>query len=97
MLRPAIISAGRSFPADKQAQMYLPVSAVCSIIALKGGVNSMKSDKELTIEVVISFMDGWNSRGGTAPLTADNVNNLIKSVYKTISELPVKNQTSEEG
>lgn len=57
----------------------------------------MKSDKELTIEVVISFMDGWNSRGGTAPLTADNVNNLIKSVYKTISELPVKNQTSEEG
>lgn len=57
----------------------------------------MKSDKELAIEVVVSFMEGWNSRSGTAPLTADNVSNLIKSVYKTISELPVKNQTSEEG
>ena len=72
------------------------VSAVCGIMELKGG-NSMKSDKELAIEVAISFMNGWNSRNGTAPLTSDNVNNLIKSVYKTISELPVKNQTSEEG
>ena len=49
-----------------------------------------KSDKELTIDVVNTFIEAWFSRptATAVALQADAVTDLIQQVHKTISSLP---------
>ena len=46
-----------------------------------------KTDKELTVEVVNTFVEAWNGKSNTNALNADNLVDLIKCVYNTIHSL----------
>lgn len=46
-----------------------------------------KTNKELTVDVVNTFIQSWNAKSGTSPLKADDVTDLIKCVYNTINSL----------
>ena len=46
-----------------------------------------KTDKELTIDVVNTFIQSWNAKDGTCALKADDVIDLIKCVYQEIHSL----------
>jgi hypothetical protein len=61
----------------------------------KGGV-IMKSDKELTIEVVTVFIESWNSRNGTKAMQPDDVFDFIKAVYSIISSLTSNDPDADE-
>jgi predicted transcriptional regulator len=47
-----------------------------------------KTDKELTAEIVNTYVSSWNGAHNTQPIKTDVLLNIIKSVHKTISELP---------
>lgn len=47
-----------------------------------------KSDKELTVDVVNTFIQSWNAKNSTVALNSDDVVNMIGAVYKTIHSLP---------
>ena len=47
----------------------------------------MKSDKELTVEIVNNFVSSWNNNPKTAPMKSADLIDLIKSVYETIYAL----------
>lgn len=46
-----------------------------------------KSDKELTAEIVCSFLDAWGTQSNCVPVKQDQLPSLIKDVYNTISKL----------
>lgn len=48
----------------------------------------VKTDKELTVEVVNNFVNSWNARSNTTALQSSDLKDLIKTVYKTIKDLP---------
>ena len=52
-----------------------------------------KTDKELTAEIVNNYVASWNGAGNTQPIKTDTLLGIIKSVHKTIRELP---ETSEK-
>jgi len=45
-----------------------------------------KTDKELTTEIVCSFLNAWSGPNKT-PSTLDEMSDLIQTVYKAVSEL----------
>lgn len=47
-----------------------------------------KTDKELTIELLSAYITSWNSKGSTQAINFDDLQNLIKTTYKTIHDLP---------
>jgi hypothetical protein len=47
-----------------------------------------KTDKELTIEVVQTFIESLHAKQGTSPLNGTQVMDLIKSIHSTIQNLP---------
>lgn len=51
-----------------------------------------KNDKELTVEVVTSFLQSWFSSPRTAPVKIEDVNAMITSVYTTIHSLPTDHE-----
>jgi len=46
-----------------------------------------KTDKELTVEVVNTFVTAWFSKSSNASLKGDTLPELIKDVYTTIANL----------
>lgn len=46
-----------------------------------------KTDKELTVEVVNTFVTAWFSKSTTKSLSGDDLTRLIEDVHKTISTL----------
>lgn len=46
-----------------------------------------KTDKELTAEIVISYVESWNARSGTTVLKTDDLIDLITAVYNTVHSL----------
>ena len=46
-----------------------------------------KTDKELTVEVVNTFVSSWFSKSNTSALTGAALVSLIEDVYQTISSL----------
>ena len=53
----------------------------------KGDRHMSKTDKELTAEITVAYIEGWFQRSQTAPLQGNDVCNFIKSVYKTIHSI----------
>ena len=51
------------------------------------GVIMSKTDKELTVEVVCSYMHAWGTQHNCIPVKHAELPGLIKDVYKTISDL----------
>lgn len=49
-----------------------------------------KSDKELTTEIVIAFINSWNAKEITSALQPENIPDLINTVYSTIHALDDK-------
>ncbi len=47
-----------------------------------------KTDKELTIEVVNTFIASWNNSPKTNAINSPQLIDLIKTVHKTIQDLP---------
>lgn len=47
-----------------------------------------KTDKELTAEIVIAYVQSWNGARGTNALQPSNLVNLIQGVYETLRSLP---------
>ena len=47
-----------------------------------------KTDKELTTEIVNTFVSSWNSKNNTQVLNSKHLIDLIQTVHKTIRELP---------
>lgn len=45
-----------------------------------------KSDKELTVEVVTSYLDAWSGQNKVPP-KQNELPNLIQMIYKTIHNL----------
>lgn len=46
-----------------------------------------KTDKELTAEIVCTFIESWHAKQGTSALKIDDVQDMIKCVYTTIHSL----------
>ena len=46
-----------------------------------------KSDKELTAEIVCSYMHAWGTQSNCIPVKQDQLPTLIQDVYNTISKL----------
>lgn len=46
-----------------------------------------KTDKELTVEVVNTFVASWNAKNSTNAMKGDDVIDLINNVYETIQSL----------
>ncbi|HHV13220.1 MAG TPA: MucR family transcriptional regulator [Clostridiales bacterium] len=46
-----------------------------------------KSDKELTAEIICSYIHAWGSQSNCVPVKSSELPNLIKTVYSTIVEL----------
>lgn len=46
-----------------------------------------KTDKELTAEIVCSYMNAWGTQNNCIPVKQDQLPSLIKDVYNTISQL----------
>lgn len=46
-----------------------------------------KTDKELTIEVVNTFIQSWQAKSNTTPLKANDIKDLINTVYNTVHSL----------
>ncbi|SPT99128.1 Uncharacterised protein [Lysinibacillus capsici] len=51
-----------------------------------------KTDKELTAEIVSTYVTSWNGNGKTSPVNFTELTDLIKSVHKTLRELPETNE-----
>lgn len=51
-----------------------------------------KSDKELTVEVVNTFVQSWNDKNNTSALSVENVTDLIKAVHSTVKNLNVSDK-----
>jgi len=47
-----------------------------------------KTDKELTTEIVTSYIESWNARNTANPINKPQLIDLIQTVYKTIQDLP---------
>ena len=47
-----------------------------------------KTDKELTVELVNNYVNSWNAADRTNPIKTDLFIQIIKTVHKTIQELP---------
>ena len=47
-----------------------------------------KTDKELTSEIVCTFIQVWSQRPSNASVNTNDLLDLIKNVYKVVSELP---------
>ncbi|HBL85263.1 MAG: hypothetical protein A2Y17_03450 [Clostridiales bacterium GWF2_38_85] len=54
-----------------------------------------KSNKELTIEVVNSFMQSWSIKNNTLAIQSDQLIELIKKVNRTICNLDIPNECNE--
>lgn len=46
-----------------------------------------KTDKELTVEVVNTFVQSWNAKNNTVGIQSNQLPDIIKSIYKTIHNL----------
>ncbi|MDR2903929.1 MAG: MucR family transcriptional regulator [Clostridiales bacterium] len=46
-----------------------------------------KTDKELTAEIVISYVSSWHQVSGRAAITGPTIVDMINLVYKTIHAL----------
>ncbi len=53
-----------------------------------------KTDKELTVEVVNSFISAWFGKTNTNILTGNDLASLIKDVYTSISSLDKSQENS---
>lgn len=51
-----------------------------------------KSNKELTVEVVNTFVSSWFSRTNTTALDGEDLVSIIKDVYATISSLDTQEE-----
>lgn len=47
-----------------------------------------KTDKELTVEIVNTYVASWNGSDKTNPINKPQLIDLIKDVHKTIQDLP---------
>lgn len=47
-----------------------------------------KTDKELTTEITIAFIESWNNKSNTAALKIENVCDIIEAIYRTVNNLP---------
>lgn len=54
-----------------------------------------KTDKELTAEIVCSFVNAWGVSSNCTPPRADGLCQLIEDVYDTVSKLN-KNDSDAE-
>lgn len=58
---------------------------------MKGGAFNMeKSNKELAVELTITFMQSWNSKTNTQALNLDNAVNVLKGFEKALSNMDAK-------
>ena len=48
----------------------------------------LKTDKELTVEIVCTFISSWNAKNSTNAIDAKHVPDLITTVHKALSSLP---------
>lgn len=46
-----------------------------------------KTDKELTAEIAIAFIQSWHAKPSTSPLSSESVSAIISDIYKVISKL----------
>lgn len=46
-----------------------------------------KTDKELTAEIVCSFINAWGTQHNCIPVKQDQLPSLIKEVYETVHSL----------
>jgi len=51
-------------------------------------IHMSKTDKELTTEIVTSYIESWNARNTANPINKPQLIDLIQTVYKTIQDLP---------
>ncbi|MBV4417429.1 hypothetical protein [Clostridium tyrobutyricum] len=49
-----------------------------------------KTDKELTVELAIAFINSWNSREHVNPINIDDTVEVFKKFYKAISTADLK-------
>ena len=54
-----------------------------------------KSNKELAVELTAAFLSSWNQREKGKPLIVNDVPELLKFMYNSVSELD-SNPTDEE-
>ena len=53
----------------------------------------MKSDKELAVDVVCTYISAWFSKSGVKPLDGNTIQALIKDSFDAIHSLPESNET----
>lgn len=53
-------------------------------------IHLSKTDKELTVEIVNSFISAWNSADKTNPINTPQLEDLIKNVHSILQGLPDK-------
>lgn len=59
--------------------------------SLESEVNYMsKTDKELTVEVVTTYLEAWFNSGKTSPLDFEDLQLLITKTYETVQNLPTE-------
>ena len=46
-----------------------------------------KTDKELTAEIVIAYVQSWNAANSAKPMQATVIPEIIKAVYSTVASL----------
>lgn len=51
-----------------------------------------KTDKELTAEIVSTYITSWNARDKSNPVNKPQLIDLIQTVHRTIQELPETNE-----
>ena len=47
-----------------------------------------KTDKELTAEIAVAFIQSWNGAPHTSALETKDACEVINAIYKTLRELP---------
>lgn len=47
-----------------------------------------KTDKELTVELLTTYISAWNSADRTSAINFEELQSLIKMTHKTIQALP---------
>jgi predicted transcriptional regulator len=73
----------------------LPVLSEGGIIWVKGGGTMAKTDKELTTEIVCSYIHAWGTQEKCIPVKHNELPSLIEDVYNAIVNLDKDHSSNE--
>jgi predicted transcriptional regulator len=72
---------------DKRRYKYFNNYKEMKKCFVKEEIVMSKTDKELTTEIVCSYINAWGSQTNCIPVKQDQLSNLIEDVYKTVANL----------